>query len=116
MIPKGFEVIGALASGNDAVVHAAVDAARGLRKLLYGDEDREVIGAAADSGELRFFVSGSGNVERLEAVTTVIKEENPEKFVWENGSMLRCELPIKLPLYYPLKNPTGRFNLFNFFL
>lgn len=110
LIPKGFEVIGALASGDgEADARAAVDAARALRSLLYGEgTDRPVIGAVrgSDSGDLRFFVSESGNAASLEAVTSVIEVQHPEKCVWENGCLLHCELPIKLPLYYALKNPT----------
>lgn len=110
LIPKGFEVIGALASGDgEADARAAVDAARALRSLLYGEgTDRPVIGAVrgSDSGDLRFFVSESGNAASLEAVTSVIEVQHPEKHVWENGCLLHCELPIKLPLYYALKNPT----------
>ncbi|TKY73594.1 Ufm1-specific protease [Spatholobus suberectus] len=107
LIPKGFEVIGALASGDDTDARAAADAARGLRNLLHGEgTDRPVIGAVcgSDSGDLRFFVSESGNAARLEAVTSVIEERDPEKYVWENGCLLHCELPIKLPLYHGLKN------------
>ncbi|CAJ2644479.1 unnamed protein product [Trifolium pratense] len=114
LIPKGFELIGALAYGDDTIARAAIDAARGIRKLLYGEgtvEDQPLIGAvsSSDSGQLRFFVSESGNANassRIESVTSIIQEEHPEKFLWENGCLLRCELPIKLPIYYPLKNPT----------
>lgn len=119
LIPRGFELIGALASGDDTAARAAIDAARGLRKLLYGEgtgEDQPLIGAVSDSGELRFFVSESGNATGLEPVTSIIQEQHPEKYVWENGCLLRCELPIKLPLYYPLKNPTGRFSFFCIYL
>ncbi|MCI02534.1 putative Ufm1-specific protease-like, partial [Trifolium medium] len=111
LIPKGFELIGALAYGDDTIARAAIDAARGIRKLLYGEgtvEDQPLIGAvsSSDSGQLRFFVSESGNASsRIESVTSIIQEEHPEKFLWENGCLLRCELPIKLPIYYPLKNP-----------
>ncbi|OIV98180.1 hypothetical protein TanjilG_11577 [Lupinus angustifolius] len=110
LIPKGFEVIGALASRNDVVedgARDAIEAARGLRKIMYGEKDREVVGAVAGSGsgEVKFFVSENGNVKRFEAVTEIIEEDNSERFVWENGCLLRCELPIKLPLYYPVRNP-----------
>ncbi|XP_057727116.1 probable Ufm1-specific protease isoform X2 [Arachis stenosperma] len=110
LIPKGFEVIGALAYGADADAdaQAAVHAARRLRKLLYGEEEgdnRPVIGAVtAGSGELKFFVSESGKSNSLEEVDSVVEEEHSEKYVWENGCLVRCELPIKLPVYYPLKN------------
>ncbi|KAH1126421.1 putative Ufm1-specific protease [Glycine max] len=109
LIPRGFEVVGALASGDDAHARAAVDAARTLRNLLYGQgTDRPVIGAVCgfDSGELRFFVSESENATGLESISSVIEERDSKKFVWENGCLLHCELPIKLPLYYSLKNPT----------
>lgn len=110
LIPKGFEVIGALASGdNDADARAAIDAARGLRNLLYGEgTDRPVIGAVcgSDSDELRFFVSESGNATKVEFVESVIEERDAEKCVWENGCLLHCELPIKLPFYYALNNPS----------
>ncbi|XP_027339540.1 probable Ufm1-specific protease isoform X2 [Abrus precatorius] len=109
LILKGFEVIGAVASGDDTNARAAVEAARALRKFLYGEgTDPPVIGAVAgeNSGELRFFVSESRNATSLESVASIVQEEHPEKYVWENGCLLHCELPLKLPLYYPLKNPT----------
>jgi Ufm1-specific protease 2 len=113
LIPKGFHLIGALASGDDTGARAAIDAARELRKLMYGEgmgKDQPLIGGvdSLDSGEVQFFVCESGNVNTgIERIASVIQEENPEKFVWENGCLLRCELPIKLPIYYPLKNPAG---------
>ncbi|WVZ19836.1 hypothetical protein V8G54_007158 [Vigna mungo] len=109
LLPKGFELIGAVASGEDSDARAAVDAARSLRKLLYREGmDRPLIGAVcgSDSGDLRFFVSESGNATSLEAVPSVIEERDSEKCLWENACLLRCELPIKLPVYYALKNPT----------
>lgn len=114
LIPKGFQLIGALASGDDTDARAAIDAARQLRNFLYGGgkvEEPPLIGAVSDldSGDLRFFVSESGNAKSgIELVTSIIQEQHPEKFLWENGCMLRCELPIKLPIYYPLKNPSGK--------
>ncbi|MED6124169.1 hypothetical protein PIB30_056579 [Stylosanthes scabra] len=108
LILKGFEVIGALASGAGAEAQAAVDSARGLRKLLYGEEEGEnrlVIGVvAAGSGELKFFVSESGKPNSLEEIDSIVEEEHLEKYVWESGCLVRCELPIKLPVYYSLKN------------
>ncbi|XP_047179332.1 probable Ufm1-specific protease [Vigna umbellata] len=109
LLPKGFEIIGAVASGEDSDARAAVDAARSLRKLLYREgTDRPLIGAVcgSDSGDMRFFVSESGNTTSLEAVPSVIEERDSEKCLWENACLLRCELPIKLPLYYAPKNPT----------
>ncbi|KAG2399241.1 Ufm1-specific protease [Vigna angularis] len=109
LLPKGFEIIGAVASGEDSDARAAVDAASSLRKLLYREgTDRPLIGAVcgSDSGDMRFFVSESGNTTSLEAVPSVIEERDSEKCLWENACLLRCELPIKLPLYYAPKNPT----------
>lgn len=88
----------------------AIDAARRLRKLLF-DENREMIGAVADinnTGNIQFFVSVSENSTSLELVTSVIYEDHPEKYVWEKGCLLRCELPIKFPVYFPLNNPSGK--------
>lgn len=116
---RGFHVIGALITGNSDFEQSpgkAIDAARKLRKLLSGDgfggklDKQEVIGAVADSetGDVHFFVSRSENSASLESVTHVVYEDHPEKYVWDNGCLLRCELPIKLPIYYPLKSPSGK--------
>ncbi|XLR19488.1 hypothetical protein HN51_066208, partial [Arachis hypogaea] len=91
LIPKGFEVIGALAyrAGPDA--QAAIHAARRLRKLLYGEEEgdnRPVIGTvAAGFGELKFFVSESGKSNSLEEVDSVVEEEHSEKC---STGVMRC--------------------------
>ncbi|QHO12239.1 putative Ufm1-specific protease [Arachis hypogaea] len=87
LIPKGFEVIGALAYGTGADAQAAVHASRRMRKLLYGEEqgdNRPVIGTvAAGSGELKFFVSESGKSNSLEEVDSVVEEEHSEKCMGE---------------------------------
>ncbi|XP_057758596.1 probable Ufm1-specific protease [Arachis stenosperma] len=87
LIPKGFEVIGALAYGAGADAQAAIHAARRLRKLLYGEEEednRPVIGAVtAGFGELKFFVSESEKSNHLEEVDSVVEEEHSEKCVGE---------------------------------
>ncbi|XP_059442922.1 probable Ufm1-specific protease isoform X2 [Corylus avellana] len=111
LLPKGFDVIGALVIGNsesEKNARMAIDAARRLRKLLF-DENREMIGAVADinnTGNIQFFVSVSENSTSLELVTSVVYEDHPEKYVWEKGCLLRCELPIKFPVYFPLNNPS----------
>lgn len=125
MIIKGFEIIGALTFGNSDLEKNAcksIDAARGLRKLLYGQgqcENQPVVGAVAglDASGIRFFISKSGHETSLESVTSIVYEDHPEKYVWEKGCLLRCELPVKLPVYYAVNNPSGRFPCFtNLFL
>ncbi|XP_059657236.1 probable Ufm1-specific protease [Cornus florida] len=116
LLPRGFTVIGALIVGNnlnlERIAGEAIDASRKLREFLEGDDnggklgDQSLIGAVLDSnvGEVRFFVSRSGNSSKIGAVSDVVYEENAEKYVWERGCMLRCELPIKLPLYYSVNS------------
>lgn len=118
LLLKGFEVIGALIVGNNSdyerVASEAIDASRKLRKLLYNNVDKEtlenrnLVGAVTDSGngDVRFFVSRSGT-NRIESVASVVYDDQPEKYVWERGCLLRCQLPIKLPLYYPANRPKG---------
>lgn len=120
LLLRGFEVIGALIvrdnSDFEQVASEAVSASRNLRKFLSGNvdgrdsEDRDLVGAVADSdtGNLRFFVSRSGNSTRLESVDDVIYDDQPEKYVWERGCLLRCELHIKLPVYFPVESPKGK--------
>ncbi|KAL8123386.1 putative Ufm1-specific protease [Apium graveolens] len=116
LLLKGFEVIGALIVGNNSdfeqVASEAIDASRKLRKLLYNNVDKEslekrnLVGAVTDSGngDVRFFVSRSGS-NRVEPITSVVYDDQPEKYVWERGCLLRCQLPINLPLYYPVNRP-----------
>lgn len=92
----------------------AIDFARRLRKLLCGggeSDDQEALGAVADSetGEVHFFASKSVNSTGFERVDSVVYEDHPEKYLWERGCLLRCELPIKLPIYYHVDNSTGKF-------
>lgn len=117
MIIKGFEIIGALTYGNSDLekdARKSIDATRGLRRLLYGQyklENQPVVGAVAglDTNDIRFFVSKSEHATSFESVKSVEYQDNPEKYVWENGCLLRCELPVKLPVYYAVSNPRGRF-------
>lgn len=112
---KGFHIIGALVVGNFNVEeHArkAIGAVRRLSQLLsHGEktDKRLLIGAVADidSTDIHFFVSESENGTSLDSVSSVIYENNPEKYVWEKGCLLRCELPINIPLYIPLVSSSG---------
>lgn len=98
----------------------AVDSARKLQRHLSGEAEAEldvpvVIAAVADldTGDNKFFVSRSGNSNNIEAVEYVIYDDNPQKYVWDRGCLIRCELPLKLPFYYPVNNPSGKFlNMF----
>nr|GMD05844.1 probable Ufm1-specific protease [Ipomoea batatas] len=110
LIPKGFEVIGAMVVGKDCDFNQfagdAIDATSKLRKILYNSENRDLIGAVVDlnrGGDAQFIVMRAAG--KLENISMAVYEEEPEKYVWERGCLLRCELPIKLPLYYPLHNP-----------
>jgi hypothetical protein len=114
LLPKGFEVIGGLIIGDsDAEKSAfeAVRAARRLRKhLSEGGEldDEKIVGASCDvgTGTIHFFISKSENTTKLEPVGSVVYEDKSGKYLWENGCLLHCELPIKLPFYYPASSPS----------
>lgn len=108
LIPRGFEVIGSLIVGTsnlnvEGSARAAIDASARMRKALSQLENRSLIGAVVDpsSGDIRFFVSNSV----IKPVTSIVYEDHPEKYVWERGCILHCELPIKLPVYYSVKDP-----------
>ncbi|PSR96742.1 Ufm1-specific protease like, partial [Actinidia chinensis var. chinensis] len=112
LLLRGFEVIGALIVRNnpnfERVAGEAISASRELRKALGRDsEDRELVGGVADleTGDVSFFVSKSENLTNLESVSDVIYEDQPEKYVWEIGCLLRCEVPIKMPVYCPVDSP-----------
>lgn len=111
---KGFDVIGALVAGGSSSedgeknAREAIGWARKLREFVIGGggenlENRELIGAVAglSGGDVKFFVERNGNVT---AVDSVVYEENQENFVWERGCLFRCNLPIKMPVYFPVKN------------
>ncbi|XP_077226620.1 peptidase C78, ubiquitin fold modifier-specific peptidase 1/ 2 isoform X1 [Tasmannia lanceolata] len=109
LLLRGFIVIGALFVSNGNWEENAIKAAetsRTMRKFLFDDGgDVEMIGAAADlvSGDTHFFFCGPVKSQNLEAVSTVIYEDNPERFVWDIGCLLRCALTIKLPICIPMK-------------
>ncbi|KAL8530025.1 hypothetical protein ACS0TY_007195 [Phlomoides rotata] len=119
LLPSGFEVIGALVvhDKNDVKVEKlvgdAISAVRSFRKAHYGNdnEDQVLIGAALElkngcsERDLQFFVSRTGKPYNLDKASAVIYEDEPEKKLWEKGCLVRCELPLKLPLYYALENP-----------
>lgn len=124
LLPKGFEVIGALIADDrndmkiEKIVGNAISAVRKLRKSLYSiDNDCQVlIGAVLDlkngvgERDVQFFMSRAGKSDSVEEVGTILYEDEPEKFVWDRGCIVRCELPLRLPLYY---HPNTKGELFH---
>lgn len=114
LLLKGFDIIGALFVGGENYeknARKAIEASRRLRKSIFNDEgDYNMIGAAADTitGDIRFFVSDSIPTKIVEA-SNVFYDENPERYLWENGCLLRCELGFKLPIYLPPNKTSGSF-------
>ncbi|KAJ0248439.1 Ufm1-specific protease [Hirschfeldia incana] len=123
LLPKGFEVIGGLMVGDsdDAERSAleAVRAARRLRKSVSegGDlDDEKIVGASVDAGtgNIHFFISKTEKLAKLEPVGSVVYEEDKSgKYLWENGCLLHCELPIKLPFYFPAGSPSEAKKMFS---
>ncbi|GMJ13705.1 hypothetical protein like AT3G48380 [Hibiscus trionum] len=121
LLLKGFDVIGALIvgkSGLQKTAARAIEAARNLRKVLSGRtnlKNEEMIGAVADpdSGEIRFFVPENDSSTSLELVNSVSYDDNPEKFLWERGCLLLCQLPIKFPVFFPANNPSDVESIFS---
>ncbi|XP_042499342.1 probable Ufm1-specific protease isoform X2 [Macadamia integrifolia] len=114
LLLRGFDVIGALLPGDsnwEENAGKAADAARKMRKFLSGNDRgiRDTIGAVAHpiTSEIHFFVSKTEKSPNLEAVTTVVYEEHPDKYVWERGCLLRCELAMNLPIYVPTNRASG---------
>ncbi|WOL12793.1 putative Ufm1-specific protease [Canna indica] len=106
LLLRGFDIIGALfiCDGNrEKGAQKAIEVSRKMRNVLFGDGDHDLIGAAADliTDNIHYFVSHSKNLERTEEVSTVVYEDNPEKYVWEKACLLRCELEFKLPIFIP---------------
>ncbi|CAN4087996.1 unnamed protein product [Withania somnifera] len=112
LLPKGFEVIGAVIVGKDCdfekIARKAINAACNLRRSLSSDANLGLIGAVVDlnnAKDVRFFVCKDGKMDCFESVSSIVYEDNPEKFVWERGCLLHCALHVKLPLYYQPSNP-----------
>ncbi|KAG2329638.1 hypothetical protein Bca52824_000818 [Brassica carinata] len=110
LLPKGFEVIGGLIVGDSDSEKSALEAVRAARRLRKsiseGGEldDEKIVGASVDAGTgtIHFFISKTEKLAKLEPVTSVVYEEDKSgKYLWENGCLLHCELPIKLPFYFP---------------
>ncbi|KAL5976408.1 hypothetical protein ACLOJK_020739 [Asimina triloba] len=108
LLLRGFDIIGAILVGNQNWEENALKAAEAsykMRKILYGAQgDGVMIGAAADliTGNIQFFIHEPGKSTKLEAIDSIIYEDNAEKFVWETGCLLRCQLSMRLPIYVPI--------------
>lgn len=105
----------------EKLVGDAISTVRSFRKAQYGNdnEDQMLIGAVLElkngcsERDVQFFVSRTGKPYNLDKVSSVIYEDQSEKALWEKGCLVRCELPLKLPLYYALENPKGEVFLFH---
>ncbi|CAL4907116.1 unnamed protein product [Urochloa decumbens] len=112
LLPRGFDIIGALLVGGegcDADAARALELARALMERLLGvAASHGMVGGCMDStsGEIRFVASESGGTDAVEGFE-VVWEDEPGKLLWEKGCLLRCELPLKLPLYVPTDEISG---------
>lgn len=112
---------GVIVGDSDAEKSAleAVRAARRLRKSISeGGEldDEKIVGASVDAGtgSIHFFISRTEKLAKLEPVGSVDYEEDKSgKYLWENGCLLHCELPIKLPFYFPASSPSEAKKMFS---
>ncbi|TVU51662.1 hypothetical protein EJB05_03102 [Eragrostis curvula] len=116
LLPRGFDIVGALlvggggegSSGADASSRA-LELARSLRQRLFGEAaSHGMVGGCMDAatGEIRFVASESGESKAVEG-SEVVWEDEPGKLLWEKGCLLRCVLPLKLPLYVPADEVSG---------
>lgn len=117
-------MIGALILGrhgeSGVIAKEAVDSALKLRNSLSGFDDSaslDLIGGSVDSngGEIRFFLSKSGNGKDLVPVSSIVYEQEPEKLIWDSGYLLCCDLPIRLPIYVSASKESGLFSIFGTF-
>ncbi|CDY49718.1 BnaA03g47440D [Brassica napus] len=122
LLPKGFEVIGGLIVGDSDAEKSALEAVRATRRLRKsiseGGEldDEKIVGASVDAGTgaIHFFISKTEKLAKLEPVASVVYEEDKSgKYLWENGCLLHCELPIKLPFYFPASSPSESKKMFS---
>jgi Ufm1-specific protease 2 len=114
LLPRGFDIVGALrffCNGPDADVSLrTLELARALRQRLFGEAPSHgMAGGCVDAatGEIRFVASESGVSEAVDG-SEVVWEDDPGKLLWEKGCLLHCELPLKLPLYVPADEMSGK--------
>ncbi|KAL6854361.1 hypothetical protein ACP4OV_019264 [Aristida adscensionis] len=114
LLPRGFDIVGALlvgaeGSGADAAAARALELAQALRERLFGERaSHGMIGGCMDAttGEIRFVASEDDGSQAVEG-SEVRWEDESGRLLWEKGCLLRCELPLKLPLYVPTDDMAG---------
>ncbi|KAG8048399.1 hypothetical protein GUJ93_ZPchr0009g625 [Zizania palustris] len=112
LLVRGLDIVGALHVGSadfEADAGRALELARALRERLFGERaSHDMVGGCVDAamGDIRFLVSEGDGLKAVE-VTEVVWEDEPGRLLWEKGCLLRCELPLKLPLYVPSDELSG---------
>lgn len=96
--------------GSDADAASALELAQALRQRLFGvAASHGMVGGRMDAatGEIRFVASERGGSNAVEGLEVVWAEDEQGRLLWEKGCLLRCELPLKLPLYLPADDISG---------
>jgi hypothetical protein len=113
LLPRGFDIVGALlvgGEGSHADAAHALELACALRERLLGVAVSHVmVGGSMDatSGKIRFVASESSGTDAVEGLD-VVWEDEQGRLLWEKGCLLHCELPLKLPLYVPADEISGK--------
>uniref|UniRef100_A0ACD5ZGZ6 Uncharacterized protein n=1 Tax=Avena sativa TaxID=4498 RepID=A0ACD5ZGZ6_AVESA len=106
LLVRGFDIVGALLVGTsnfEADAGRALDLARALRERLFGERaSHGMAGGCVDAatGDIGFLVSESIGSEAVEG-QEVVWEDEPARLLLEKGCLLRCQLPLQVPLYLP---------------
>ncbi|XP_062202449.1 probable Ufm1-specific protease [Phragmites australis] len=112
LLLRGFDIVGALlvsGESSDADATRALELSQALRERLFGEAaSHGMVGGYLDAAtrEIRFVASESDGSEVVEG-SEVVWEDEPGRLLWEKGCLLRCELPLKLPLYVPADQMSG---------
>lgn len=115
LLLRGFDIIGAFYVGSEnrkEDANKAIKASQKLRSCLYDDKASHSMVVAfinTESSEIQFFVSANSTVAEVESV---LYEDNPENILWDKGCLMRCQLPLKLPIYAPLHEKFSNTSLF----
>ncbi|MQM01317.1 hypothetical protein Taro_034074 [Colocasia esculenta] len=119
LLLRGLDVVGALFVGNHDVKEnacKAIAACGRVRHLLFDDDGSyNMVGATVDmlAKDVSFFVSGDEKSKALGAIPTVVYEDYPEKYLWERGCLLRCDLAFQLPFYVPIDKNSDAGEMFS---
>lgn len=107
LLLSGFDIVGALFIGNgdlESNARKAAEASFKMKSCLSENAEQDsMIGAVADliSDGIQFFKFEMENLKNVEPFKAISYETNPEKIVWEEGCLIRCELALKFPIYAP---------------